>query len=531
VKQGSELDPFGWVGSLIDGKYRVDEVVGEGGFGVVYAGHHLGFDESIAIKCLKLDDAIPAIKRTLFLKGFIAEGRILYRLSKHSPHIVRAIDVGAATSPTGKWTPYLVLEWIRGRTLSDDLDARARAGLGGRSIGEAYELLGSVARALDTAHAEGVVHRDVKPANLLVAEADTGQTVKVLDFGVAKVMSQAGDVGGTTAPGTLVRAFSPAYASPEQFDSKFGSSGPWTDVFALALVFVEAVLGRRALEGDDVTQYYVKSTDPSIRPTLRTLGLDTSDTIERVLQRALAVDPRNRFQRAGEFWQALGVAVENAPAPRGLTQVARTVDATTPARTEIPEHPITIPGVPPPTMTHVPAIPLDNAGVSATRDRRRGRRLVLWLAVAVIVFGVIPVIWIAGANLSALSPAVPSTPVPQAPTATAANDGTDANRPLLPNTDMTFVDARGWGWGDRCWNNIKAGRWGWAKAECDKGMATNPTSPQPRASLLYNEGLIAKAAGHVEEARLNFTGSLSLRENAEVRAALDALGGGGSGAH
>ncbi len=69
MTQASErADPFGWVGSVIDGRYRVDEVVGEGGFGVVYAGRHLGFDEAIAIKCLKLDDAIPSSKRNLFLK-------------------------------------------------------------------------------------------------------------------------------------------------------------------------------------------------------------------------------------------------------------------------------------------------------------------------------------------------------------------------------------------------------------------------------------------------------------------------------
>jgi serine/threonine protein kinase len=415
VSQGTEPDPFGWVGSCIDGKYRVDEVVGEGGFGVVYAAHHLGFDEAIAIKCLKLDDAIPSAKRELFLKGFIAEGRILYRLSQRNPHIVRAIDVGAATSPTGVWTPYLVLEWVRGRTLAEDIDVRARAGLGGRSIAEALQLLDPVADALDAAHAEGIVHRDVKPANLLVAEVKGGHTVKVVDFGVAKVISQAGDVGMVTAPGTLVRAFSPFYAAPEQFDPRFGSTGPWTDVFALALVYVETVLGRRAFEGESITQFYIRATDPTRRPTLRTLGVATPDEMERTLQRAFAVDPRNRFKRAGEFWQALGAAVRGAPAQPRPPAVSTTAAATAPVRTDLPVHPITVPGAPPPIMTEVAPMPsavyaqVPDVRLAAPgarlppgdRDETEGhsRRLVARLAAAAIVGGGLVVTAIVVANL------------------------------------------------------------------------------------------------------------------------------------
>ncbi len=110
-----------------------------------------------------------------------------------------------------------------------------------------------------------------------------------------------------------------------------------------------------------------------------------------------------------------------------------------------------------------------------------------------------------------------NTPVPE-------NDGTDPLRPILPVEDRGFVDTRGgWGWGDKCWLNIKAGKWGWAKAECDQGMKLNPASPQPRASLLYNEGLIAKAAGDIEGARRNFNDSLALRKHPQVRAALESL--------
>ncbi len=98
--------------------------------------------------------------------------------------------------------------------------------------------------------------------------------------------------------------------------------------------------------------------------------------------------------------------------------------------------------------------------------------------------------------------------------------------PGLPPADEGFVDTRGgWGWCDKCWLNIKAKKWGFAKAECDEGLKMNPSSPQPRASLLYNEGLIEKGTGNVDEARRLFTESLALREHPEVRAALNSLPG------
>jgi eukaryotic-like serine/threonine-protein kinase len=441
MTQASErADPFGWVGSVIDGRYRVDEVVGEGGFGVVYAGRHLGFDEAIAIKCLKLDDAIPSSKRNLFLKGFIAEGRILYRLSQHNPYIVRAIDVGAATSPDGVWTPYLVLEWVRGGTLEDEIAQRVASGHGGRSIREALDLLEPAARALDAAHAEGIAHRDVKPSNLLLTDVQGQRTLKVLDFGVAKVMGAAAGPGAVTTPGTLIRAFSPSYGAPEQFDSKYGSTGPWTDVFALALVFVQVVLGRRAYDGEDDAHFFVQATNPARRPTLRSLGHATSDDVERVLQRALAVDPRNRFGNAGEFWDALGGAVH------GRTGAARgpggggTVESDAPVRTEVPEHPITIPGAPAPTMTQVPPLPLtivggpsadlrraaySRAGTTARREKNtpHGKRRILWVGVVVVGLAVVAAGAVVGAEIAlpefelwgSHSPAPPSavhSPVP-----------------------------------------------------------------------------------------------------------------------
>lgn len=108
----------------------------------------------------------------------------------------------------------------------------------------------------------------------------------------------------------------------------------------------------------------------------------------------------------------------------------------------------------------------------------------------------------------------------------ASNDGSDARRPFLSPSDADFVDTRGgWGWSDRCWNNIKIRKYGWAKAECDRALAMNPASPSPRASILYNLGLIEQGSGNVAGARVHFEASLALREHPEVRAALEALPG------
>src|SRR5690242_18366670 len=100
-------DPFGWVGQTIDGKFRVEEVVGEGGFGVVYRAQHLGLGEPVAVKCLKIPGSLPASDRERFHQSFLEEGRILRRLSRLTAAVVQALDVGAAVAPNGAWTPYL----------------------------------------------------------------------------------------------------------------------------------------------------------------------------------------------------------------------------------------------------------------------------------------------------------------------------------------------------------------------------------------------------------------------------------------
>jgi tetratricopeptide (TPR) repeat protein len=306
-------DPFSLVGTTIDGKVRVLSVVGEGGFGVVYRGVHLGFEAPVAVKCLKLPEGLGPDEREALVGQLRDEGRLLLRLSQRTPGIVQALDVGALTTSEGARVPYLVLEWLEGKTLADELAARRRAGEHGMTWIEAFALLEPAARALGVAHAEGVAHRDVKPENLFLVRARGAATLKVLDFGIAKVLADttsAADAVTGAAPGSVT----PAYGAPEQFDKRRGASGPWTDVFALALVWVELVSGRRALVADDLVGYYRASSDLDHRPTLRALGAPSTDALEAALLRALAVDPKARTPDATTFWAELSAALAGEPA-------------------------------------------------------------------------------------------------------------------------------------------------------------------------------------------------------------------------
>ena len=303
-------DPFDWVGATLDGKYQVDAVVGRGGFGVVYRAHHLGFKEKVAIKCLRIPRTLSGAARDEFERNFLAEGRLLHQLSRSTAGIVQALDVGALVSPNKTWTPFIVLEWLDGQSLADNFAERLRTGLGGRTPKAAIELLDSAARALSLAHEQGIAHRDIKPANLFLAEVGGRKTLKVLDFGIAKVVTESESfTKAFEETGASLQAFTARYGSPEQFSRRYGATGPWSDVFSLALVLVEAIVGHSALEGVDAAQLFIAAADSTRRPTLRAHGIDLGDGIEAVFAKALAVDPKDRYPNASEFWDALLAAV------------------------------------------------------------------------------------------------------------------------------------------------------------------------------------------------------------------------------
>jgi formylglycine-generating enzyme required for sulfatase activity/serine/threonine protein kinase len=392
-------DAFAIVGTTLADKYDVDELVAEGGFGLVYRATHRIWRQPVALKCFKVLAHVPAAQRTALMEEFIREGALLTELSRRSASIVQARDVGNFTAPDGTWVPYLVLEWLDGRSLEQILDSDRRR----LTVASAMRLLEPVARALDIVHRKGIAHRDIKPANIFVlGELYTEDMfVKVLDFGIAKVMQAAGGQFAHTA-GALT-SFTPLYGAPEQFSRTYGATGPWTDVFALALVFCELLAGTPALLGVDFIQMGMSCARPDERPTPRTRGVEIRDDLEAVFARALAVRPEERFQTAGEFWNAVRAAAELPPLSRLIVSGAPMSVPSSVVRS--PENP-RLSGEAQAATVIVPAL-------RAQASRAAGARRGVVLAVAVLFAGAL------GAAVWMRSRPLGSSPPPSASRAAA----------------------------------------------------------------------------------------------------------------
>jgi serine/threonine protein kinase len=308
-------DDFGLVGHTID-QLRFDEVVDGGGFGLVYRATHMGLDEPVAVKCLRIDKNVDEKLTASFFQRFRDETRILYRLSQGTLDIVRGISSGTLRSPkTNEDVPYMVLEWLDGHTLSHELRARVQAGRP-YSIEEIMELFAPVFAALAHAHAQGIVHRDVKPGNLFFARSREGKMrIKVLDFGLAKIYEPT--LGVTPSVETMkgVALCSPSYGAPEQFVKRFGDIGPWTDVYALALVILELLSLKKARHADTLVEGLGKAiAKETASPTAESLGVFLPPPVSLVLERAVARETRVRPADAGRFERELRDAIAQARA-------------------------------------------------------------------------------------------------------------------------------------------------------------------------------------------------------------------------
>ncbi len=310
-------DPFGVVGTTIGDVFEIENVVAHGGFGVIYRAKHLRFSAPVAIKCLKIPNNLSHEEREQFLARFKKEGEVMFRLSGTIPEVVRPIHLDGMKLQDGRLVPYIAMEWLEGETLKDVIVRRLSEGKRPLTLLNAVALLSPVARALSRAHhfpsQAGplcILHCDLKPDNIFVTNVDSGQILKVFDFGIAKVRSAATrQVGGFTAE-TSANMFTPAYAAPEQWTpDRYGQTGPWTDVFALALTLTELVTQKPAIDGAP-TAMLSQCVDEKKRPTPRRLGLAVSDRVEGVFVKALAVDPKNRHQSVERFWSELEDALE-----------------------------------------------------------------------------------------------------------------------------------------------------------------------------------------------------------------------------
>jgi eukaryotic-like serine/threonine-protein kinase len=287
------------VGTILDGMYRIDGLLGEGGMGTVYAATQLRLDKRVAVKVMARELAANPEA----LERFRREARITSALGH--PHIVQVSDFSFA--PAGE--PFLVMEFLEG----EDLDQRLRR-LRRLPAADVVRIVKQVASALAATHAKGIVHRDLKPGNIYLVEiAGEPDFVKVLDFGISKIRTATTKLTRTTSiMGT------PNYMSPEQAKGKTEDIDERTDQWALACIAWECLSGEGPFVGENVPSILfqiVHEPPPSILP--KVAGLPPQ--VEDVLVRALAKNKLERFPSVVDFAAALEAASTGATHPHSPT--------------------------------------------------------------------------------------------------------------------------------------------------------------------------------------------------------------------
>jgi serine/threonine protein kinase len=306
------------LGTVLDGRYRIESVLGLGGMGVLLRGRHERLASPVAIKVLHLE-GMDVSAATDMVRRFRQEATLIAKL-RH-PAIVGVMDYG--TGPDGR--PYIVMEFLDGHDLLGEL--REHGTLPPARIAG---LVGPIAEALEWTHAHGVVHRDIKPANVMLARIGGEEQVKVLDFGVAKLVVSASGAGSdrTMIVGT------PEYMAPEQIDGDATNIGPATDVYALATMAYEMAAGETPFRATTFGQVVGRKMLLEFAPLAERRAEQGWDAADTVIRRALAVRPTERTPSVAAFARDLLAAlacVEPAraaiapAAPRDESSVQATV--------------------------------------------------------------------------------------------------------------------------------------------------------------------------------------------------------------
>jgi serine/threonine protein kinase len=276
-------------GAIVAGKYRLDAVIGEGGMGAVWAATHTGLGQAVAIKFISKE----FVTSPEALRRFDAEAKAAAQL--RSRHVVQVFDNGTLEDGT----PYIAMELLRG----ENVFARVHRA-GPVPLNEAIEILGQCCRALGRAHAAGIIHRDIKPDNIFLAQTDEdGILVKVVDFGIAKFASNPNDHGSTRTGAVLG---TPLYMSPEQARG-LKSIDYRTDLYSLGLVAYTMLTGNLAFSSESFGDLLLQICTAPL-PSLCANAPWLPAAMETWFQRACARDPSARFGSAQEFAEALRAA-------------------------------------------------------------------------------------------------------------------------------------------------------------------------------------------------------------------------------
>ena len=287
-------DPL--LGQNLAGKYRIERLISHGGMGSVYQGKHVLMDKRVAIKVLRTSLAVDNDVVARFSREAKAASRISH------PNAVTVTDFGEDENGV----VFLVMEYLDGRTLKNIIKSE-----GPMALSRVVEIVRQVAAALDAAHQQGVVHRDLKSDNIMLSKTNGDDWAKVLDFGIAKIQEPYGvrDID-ITAPNLVIGT--PQYMSPEQC-SQSSKIDARSDVYSLGVIVYEMLAGRVPFTGESSTVIMMKQVQDAPRSILDARP-ELPASIENVIAKALAKQPSDRFQTAGDLAQALATAAAEAPA-------------------------------------------------------------------------------------------------------------------------------------------------------------------------------------------------------------------------
>jgi CheY-like chemotaxis protein len=295
--------------TVLAGKYLLESMIGSGAFGSVFRARHLGLDHRVAVKVLRADAAGSAESMARFRREGVAACRVRH------PNAVTVMDFGV----TAGGAPFLVMELLDGKSLESEIVRAAPM-----AAERCAEILIPLCGVLAEAHDVGILHRDIKPANVFLHRTRLGETVKVLDFGIAKLLDTASE--NLTVDGSIVGT--PAYMAPERF--RGATLDGKSDIYSLGVLAYQMLSGRLPFDGpeNDLLAVAMRHLNDPV-PPLR--GVPAA--VEEIVSAALAKDPKIRpaaVPFAFAFARAAGVEVETPEAlfPSSLTAARTDWEAT-----------------------------------------------------------------------------------------------------------------------------------------------------------------------------------------------------------
>ena len=372
-------------GTMLDDKYRVDELLAVGGMGAVYVGTHTKLRKRVAIKVLN-----PNLSTPPMIERFHREAITASQIGHEG--IAQVTDLG--TSVAGE--PFLVMELLEGESLASRLKAT-----GALPIEVACELACAILSPLGAAHRAGIIHRDLKPDNVFLVRQSRGEMVKLLDFGISRATGLEGEFRLTT---TGLVLGTPYYMSPEQARGD-NVVTPQSDLYSLGVMLYEMLIGRVPITGENYNQLMYRVLMSEYTPP-RQVRPEIPEALERLIIHAMAADPAHRPGSAEDFERALLGFCRPTFRDNTIERIsAQQVGGFNPAFTPAP---MSKSGLGPPALGTAQTVA---AGQVPARKSRKG--LIAIIALFLISGGVT-----AGIVLTKSDPAPPATPTtPTAPLA------------------------------------------------------------------------------------------------------------------